>query len=88
METLGRQHAERAQIAALVFAEQPVGIVFHHGDMPLPGDLQDGVHFAAHPGIMHRNYGFGLRCDQGFQPGFVQVKRIWSDVRKDRPCPA
>ena len=31
VETLRRQCTERAEIPALVLAEQPVGIVLHHG---------------------------------------------------------
>ena len=33
---------------------------------------------------MHRDDGLRARCDQRFQPGFIQVQRIRPDVGEDR----
>ena len=88
VETLGGHTAEGAQVLALVAAEEAVGVVFHHCHPVAVGDLQDRVHFAADPGVVHRQDGPGAGAEQGLQAGLVEVEAVGADIAEDRAGPA
>src|SRR5690606_35576323 len=55
-------------------------------DAVVPRDLEDGVHLAPDPGVMHRNHGFRSWRHERAQPGLIQIQGVGSDVAEDRCC--
>ena len=51
------------------------------------GDLQDGVHLATHPGIMHWDDRSGLRANQRLQLGLIQIEGVGADINKTGLAP-
>lgn len=84
VKTLGGQAAKTAKLLPLVLPRQPMGIIFHYFQIMPMRNIKDGVHLAAHPGIMHWHDGPGFRGDQGFQLVFIHVQRVWAVIAEDR----
>ena len=84
MEALGGQAPKGPQRAALVGAEEAVGVVLDHGYAVPAGDLEDGVHLAGHAGIVHGHHGPGAGRDERLELRLVQVEGVGTDVDEDR----
>ena len=69
---------------AAIFAEEPVGVVLDDGDPCRPGDLEDRIHLAGHPRVVHRDDRTRPAGDQAFEPALVEVQGVATDVDEDR----
>jgi len=82
--------AERAEIPnraerfPLVCGHDALRRVLNHGQTMPVRDLQNGIHFATHPGVVNRYDRAGSRRYRGFDQAFVDVQRIRADIDEDR----
>src|SRR5450830_1178052 len=83
VETLSGQSAEGAQVFALVFGKETMGVIFHDGDVVFLGYGVNDIHLTADASIMHHKDGLSARRNQVFQLSFIQVKGVWPNVDKD-----
>jgi len=85
VETLRGERTEGPEPASAVFPKQAVGIVLDNGDAVLMGKSNDGIHLAAHAGVMHRNDGSGARGNEVRKEAFVEVKGVSSSIAEYGP---
>jgi hypothetical protein len=85
VKALGGQATERAQITALVLAEQTVRVILDDGYAMPPGRVQNGVHLASNAGVVNYDNCFSTRCDEVCKFGLIKIKSVRSDVDEDGP---
>ena len=62
------------------FSEEPVGVVFDHGDATRSGHLADDIHLAADARVVHHDNRACSRRNQPFELPFVEAKRAGMHV--------
>ena len=84
MKAEGVQLTKTAEPAALIFAEEPVGVIFDDGEAVAAGQVEDRVHFAADASIVDRHDGLSARGQECFESCFVEIQGVRTDIAENR----
>src|SRR5262245_43593846 len=84
MKALSRQRSECAEIAASIFSEEPMCVVFYHRHAVTLGDLEDCIHLATDARVVNHHDCTSSRRDQLLGSALVEIQGVRSDVGENR----